>query len=93
MQPIVLVDGIPRFKGNAIVKRLFDERIIDLNAIAGWDVPVEDAEQFWQLLGYSTSGYGDLSFIRPETVERADELAEELLTKSADKLAKKLRKP
>jgi hypothetical protein len=80
MQPVVLDKlGTPRFKGNAIIERLFRERRIDLNQISMWDVPVEDAEQFWQLLGYSVSGYGELSFIRPETVAKADEVVEALL--------------
>ncbi len=84
MQPIYLdEEGTPRFKDNAIIRKLCDEKIISLNDIAMWlgdvDVPVEDAEQFWQLLGYSTSGYGDLSFVRPETVAVADEKAAVLL--------------
>lgn len=78
-QPLVLVNGVVRFKGNKIVERLFEERVIDLNKIVGWDLPAEDFEQFWQLLGYSVSGYGELSFIRPETVEPADKAADEML--------------
>lgn len=82
MQPIYLDEnGTPRFKDNAIVRRLFDSKLISLNDIAEWldSVPVEDAEQFWQLLGYSTSGYGDLSFVRPETIAKADAKADTLL--------------
>lgn len=74
-----LVNGVVRFKGNKIVERLFKEGIIDLNKIACWDMPAEDVDQFWQLLGYSVSGYGELSIIRPETVERADGEADEIL--------------
>jgi hypothetical protein len=90
MQPIYLdEEGTPRFKSNAIVRRLLDEKIISLNDIAMWlgdvDVPVEDAEQFWQLLGYSTSGYGDLSFVRPEIIAEADEKADALLQKEKKK--------
>lgn len=83
MQPIYLDDhGTPRFKANAIVRRLLDEKIISLNLIAEWldSVPIEDAEQFWQLLGYSTSGYGSLSFVRKKTIQEADTKADELLT-------------
>jgi hypothetical protein len=80
MQPVVMDErGTVRFRGNAIVERLFREGIIDLNKISLWDVPVEDAEQFWQLLGYTVSGYGDLSFIRPEVVAKADGAADALL--------------
>lgn len=81
MQPIYIAeDGVIRFRENRIVRRLVNERLIDLNAIATWrDIPVEDREQFWQMLGYSTSGYGDLSFVRPEVVQEADERANDLI--------------
>lgn len=76
MQPLeVDNEGVIRFKRNAIIDRLFNERIISLNTIAMWDVPTEDREQFWQLLGYSVSGYGDLSFVRKKTIQEADEKA------------------
>lgn len=80
-QPLVIdPNGVVRFKGNAIVERLFREGRIDLNKIVCWlDVPAADIEQFWQLLGYTTSGYGELSFIRPETVASVDAEAEALL--------------
>ena len=72
MQPIYLDENkVARFKRNAIIDRLFQERLFDLNsigyAVATRAVPIEDAEQFWQQLGYSVSGYGDLSFVRPST--------------------------
>lgn len=83
MQPIVRDDrGVVRFRANAIVRRLSNEGKISLNEIAAWDMPVEDAEQFWQMLGYSVSGYGDLSFVRPETLAAADADAEALFAVS-----------
>jgi hypothetical protein len=79
-QPIDLdPNGVPRFKGNAIIRRLVNENIVNLNTIGLWDVPAEDRDQFWQLLGYSVSGYGELSFISPETVAWADAEAEAVL--------------
>jgi hypothetical protein len=77
MQPVYLDDhNVIRFKANAIIDRLFREQLFDLNsigyAVATRAVPIEDAEQFWQQLGYSVSGYGDLSFIRPSTLAEAD---------------------
>ena len=73
-----------RFKENGIVRRLVDRGgSWDWNQIAIMaqreNVPVEDVEQFWQLLGYSVSGYGDLSFIRPETVNAADDEAQRVV--------------
>jgi hypothetical protein len=82
MQPIVLVDGIVRFKRNAVVDWLLCNGYIDLNKIPTWNLPVEDVEQFWQLLGYSVSGYGELSFIREETIAEADKKADALLEES-----------
>ena len=83
MQPLVMEDGIVRFKRNAIIDRLvFREQTISLNKIAQWissgAVSAEDAEQFWQLLGYSVSAYGTMSFVRPETVAKADKLEKDL---------------
>jgi hypothetical protein len=37
---------------------------------------IEDMEQFYQLIGYSVSGFGEMSGFREETVTKADELAE-----------------
>lgn len=84
MQPIVWDDrGNIRFQGNKIVQWLVDQKKIDLNAIfvAGIEQqwPIPDLEQFWQMLGYSVSGFGDLSFVRRETVNKADEIADRML--------------
>jgi len=81
MQPIGLDDGdVPRFKANAIVKWLFDTDKINLNEIVYKEgFSPEDLAQFWQLLGYSVSGYGDLSFIPQEITDEADRIAAELV--------------
>jgi hypothetical protein len=82
MQPIIRdANGVIRFKRNAIVDHFVRNHTIDLSQLAASldAYSVEDAEQFWQLLGYSVSGYGDLSFVRPETIAEADRRAESLL--------------
>lgn len=81
MQPIVMVGDVVRFQPNAIVRWLLDNQRIDLNEIAVHlkTFPVSDREQFWQLLGYSVSGYGDLSFVRRKTIDRADAKAAKVL--------------
>ena len=38
----------------------------------------EDREQFAQLIGYSVSGFGELSYASAEMVEKADEIAEDI---------------
>ncbi len=64
VQPVVRGhDGVIRFRSNAIVRWLIDSQRVSLNEIATLpNVPREDMAQFWQMLGYSVSGYGDLSF-------------------------------
>lgn len=37
-----------------------------------------DWDEFYQLIGYSVSGYGDLSRVSPESVEAADTIAVKL---------------
>ena len=79
MRPLVDVNGVIRFKQNAVIRWLFEQGHLNLNRIPVDELPLEDVEEFWQMLGYSVSGYGELSFIRPETVAEADEVAEVIL--------------
>ena len=79
MRDIVLAkDGVVRFKDNAVVRWLVDNKKISLNELVQQTFPVEDQEEFWQMLGYSVSGFGDLSWVRPETVVEADRRADTL---------------
>lgn len=68
--------GILRFKPNAIVSYLLDNGGIDLNQIATLGFDREDHEQFAQLIGYSLGGYSDLSYVKDETWETANRMAE-----------------
>lgn len=79
MQPVVLVDGVARFKQNAIVRALLDIGPLDMNKLACLPFSDEDREQFAQLIGYSVSGAGDLSYMRAGVISQADKQAEELL--------------
>ncbi len=86
MQPIVWApDGVIRFKANPIVRFLLDEatagRLCDLNRIALEEFSTEDREHFAQLIGYSVSGFGDLSYARKKTVAEADSFADQLIEK------------
>lgn len=77
MQPIVLDEhGTVRFQGNAIVRYLLDVKGINMNDLAIIPFTREDREQFAQLIGYSVSGYGDLSYVSEESCARADAEAE-----------------
>jgi hypothetical protein len=86
IQPIELDEhGTARFKRNNIIDRLFDEGMIDLNTIAIWaqqrgsSITQEDQMQLAQLLGYSVSGFGGLSYADPDVVEEADKQVEYLV--------------
>ena len=59
-QPVIMVDGQPRFQQNAIVRYLLDHGGITLNDIARHPFSDEDTRQFMQLIGYSLDGYAEL---------------------------------
>lgn len=56
-----------------------------MNKLALMPFADEDREQFAQLIGYSVSGFGDLSYAQPKTVGAADEQAEKLTAKKGRK--------
>lgn len=74
-------DNIIRFRKNQIVSDLLDHsssRGMSLNDIARGRYSKEDHMQLAQLIGYSVSGYGDLSYVSPESLGAADRVAEQL---------------
>ena len=80
LQPIYLdSQGIARFRENRIVRFLLDNGPNDMNRLARLGFTNEDHEQFAQLIGYSVSGFGDLSYASPATVAAADAIVEQLL--------------
>lgn len=85
-QPVILCgDGVVRFKENAIVRYLLDKatkhKTTDLNEIASLSFSNEDRIQFAQLIGYSLSGFSDLSYVDDETWDTVDALREDLMAK------------
>lgn len=76
IQPIVFDDyGVARFKSNPIVEWLLESGPFDLNQIAILPgITDEDHEQFAQLIGYSVSGAGDLSYFSDDTWNKAYEM-------------------
>lgn len=76
MQPIERDHrGVIRFRPNKIVEWLFRTGALDLNIVATMDFPREDHVQLAQLIGYSVSGFGDLSYVQPEERHEADRQA------------------
>ena len=62
--------GYLRCKANPIVRFLLDAGPFDMNQLACMPFEDEDREQFAQLIGYSLSGLGELSYVSDETYER-----------------------
>jgi hypothetical protein len=72
LQPLLIDEhGTVRFKSNAIVIFLLEAGGIDMNMLAKLPFGQNDREQFAQLIGYSLSGFGDLSYVSDETFEAA----------------------
>lgn len=67
--------GDLRFKKNPIVRYLLDNGRINLNDLATVDFSDEDRQHFAQLIGYSLSGYGDLSYVSDEAYAAAAKMA------------------
>jgi hypothetical protein len=78
MQPIVRdPHGTPRFKQNRLVMALveaYPDRLSGLGRIPNIDP--EDRRQLAQLIGYSLSGFGELSYVRDEDYAAAAALEE-----------------
>lgn len=78
MQPFVMDGKIVRFKRNAIVDHVLDAARkggVDLNSIACGAFSQDDREQFAQLIGYSLSGFHELSYVSDETALQATQNA------------------
>ena len=67
--------GKTRFRMNAIVDYLLEEArrvgLCDLNKLATMDFSDDDRAQFAMLIGYTLSGFSELSYVSNETYRRA----------------------
>lgn len=77
IQPIVLDEHkTARFKANKIVRYLLDlctdKKLTDLNQLHCLPFEQDDWVQFTQLIGYSVSGAGDLSYMPDDVIAIAD---------------------
>ncbi len=71
-QPLGLdEDGVMRFKPNKIVRFLLEMGPFDMNKLSLMDFSAADRVQFAQLIGYSRSGFGELSYVTDEAWESA----------------------
>ena len=65
-----------RFVANRIIEALLDKSEIDLNDIACMEFTDQERIQFAQLIGYSLSGFSELSYVDDETYAAAEKAAE-----------------
>lgn len=82
MQPVILVRDVARFKVNEICRWLIDSGRASMNEIACIPFSDEDRAQFAQLIGYSVSGWGDLSYVKKKQIEEADSAVTKLIRES-----------
>lgn len=81
MQPIGWdkTGKVIRFKENKIVRMLLNAGPFDLNTLSGMNAQgmfdEGDYTQLMQLIGYSVSGYGELSTSPERIVRKADRIA------------------
>lgn len=75
--------GVLRFKGNAIVQHLLDHGGIDMNKLAVLDFSKDDRIQFAQLIGYSLSGFGELSYVDNESYAAAEAMSKKGMSPAA----------
>ena len=68
--------GVLRFKANAIVRYLLDAGPFDMNHLAVGGFSDEDHEQFAQLIGYSLSGFSELSYVSNAVYDAAEKMAD-----------------
>lgn len=84
IQPLALdAKEVIRFKENAMVRHLLDwaqPRGMGLNEMARMEFSIEDREQFAQLIGYSLSGYGELSYVTDDSYNAARKMFDDGLT-------------
>ena len=82
IQPMVIdSNGVVRFKENEIVRYLLDAHDTDMNKLAIMSFSREDREQFAQLIGYSFSGFSELSYVRDITYDKAKKKYKKIIEK------------
>ena len=65
-----------RFVANRIVTTLLDSGKLDMNDLACMEFTAQERIQFAQLIGYSLSGFSELSYVDDETYTAAEKASE-----------------
>ncbi len=86
MQPVVMVNGVARFKENPIARYLLDMHPgEDMNSLAvRFHNEPEARSQLAQLIGYSVFGAADLDYVSDETIAAADAEVSLLIRKGGE---------
>lgn len=80
IQPIIFDEHrVARFKKNCIVSFLVKSSKFNLNDLHCIDFSLDDWTQFYQLIGYSVSGAGDLEKFDKTVLEKADTIVEDMI--------------
>ena len=91
LQPIIIdKHKVARFKSNRIVEWLLENARahgVDMNTLAMMHFDKNDRWQFAQLIGYSVSGIGDLSYRDKAQLAEADEIVSEMILERETKKA------
>ena len=88
IQPLIKdKHDVLRFKKNEIVSFLLDQGGFDMKKLGAMPFSDEDREQFAQLIGYSLSGFAELSYVSDETYEAARELLEDKNTEQEARIS------
>lgn len=76
--------GRPQFVSNDIVDHFLAQYPGGLNSLTVncHDASAADWEQFYQLIGYSVSGYGELHRVSKKSKDKADKKADAFFAKS-----------
>lgn len=80
LQPIIWAeDNVIRFRKNRLVEYLLDHGPFDMNHLALLpEISADERAQFAAMVGYSVSGWGDLSYVNEDCrgeMEDADRIA------------------
>lgn len=91
LQPLYIdKHKVVRFRENKVLEALREaaaQRGFTLNDLAVMDLPREDWQQFAQLIGYSLSGYSELSYVTDKAYERAAKAAPKIPRRRASRKA------
>lgn len=90
MQTIVMNGKVARFEKNHIVEFLLDAYPGGMNDLSVRDFSKDDRQQFAMLIGYSVSGFGDLSYADPGVVAEADAIVQTLVPPTSSKSTARL---